>query len=145
MEVHPEKKVAPARKTKVATGTKAKAKVVKSGTATQGETVVSGAESTTPATAPTLPIIPPYGTQAYFSYYRELRRDMMAKHRIAKRKKMDREDIILAKDIEDSEDESKPKKAKKTKTKTKQKKNEEAVTAARSTGSVSASSSDMGD
>jgi hypothetical protein len=49
---------------------------------------------------------------------------------------MAQEDIIFAKDIEDSEDERKSKKAKKTKTK--QEKNEEAVIAARSTGCVSA-------
>lgn len=149
MQAIPETKVAPTRKIKVATGTKAKAKagVSKSSTAIKAEAASSEVEVTPAAPSPVTPVIPAYGTMGYFEWRAEERRIRLEKNRIAKKKKLAREDIIFAKDIEDSEDEWPSRKAKKTKTKmkTKQENDEEAVTAARSTGSVYTYFDDMRD
>jgi len=137
MQASPEKKVAPARKIKAATGTKAKVKVAKPSMAIKAESVRTEAGTL-------VPVVPPVGTQAYWDYRRKQYLAEREKRRIAKKKKLQQEDIIFAKDIEDSEDERKSKKAKKTKTKTKQERDEDALADARSTGCVSALLCDMG-
>ena len=136
MQASPEKKATTARKIKAATGTKAKVtpKIAKPGTTIKAEHVSSGAEGTATASPPLVPVIPPVGTHAYWDYMRAQYRAEQVKRRIAKKKKLEQEDTIFAKDIEDSEDEWNPKKAKKSKTKTKQ---EQALADARSTGCVS--------
>ena len=137
MQASPEKKVTTARKIKAATGIKAKAtaNITKPGTATKAEYVSSGAEGTATASPPLVPVIPPVGTHAYWDYMRAQYRAELVKRRIAKKKKLEQEDTIFAKDIEDSDDERRGKKVKKTKTK--QEKDEKALTEARSTGCVS--------
>lgn len=109
VEASPEKKVTSARKPKAASAVKAKAATISS-TATETE-VVSPNRRKPKAIKPVL-VVPAIGTQAWYEYNREQSLLQRSKKRIARKKKLEQEETVFAKDIEDSEDERKPKKLK---------------------------------
>jgi len=131
MEASPEKKIASGRKVKPAPVSKAKA--ADPGTATETKVVGSSTGKRKAIPSPTTPVIPPIGTQAYFEYMGEQRRVVKEKKRVARKKKLEQEETVFAKDIEDSEDEHRPKKLKSVeKFRIRNKQNEEAAAVARS-------------
>jgi len=145
MEADPDRKTASARKIKAATGTKAKVKVAKPSSTMDTEMESSSTEEIDGSTLPTTPVLTPYDNAAVIKDLRERRRVYLEKKKIVKKKKLEREETIYTKDIEDSEDEWERKRKQVEKTKSKQERSEASLIAARSKGCVSDPLTDIGD